>query len=83
MEKVMKQYIHVLTPEESTTVQLLLFSLGYEWASTHKVVVNEDKPFICIDSNHKVLTYSTHDFGIPSYRQITFKDLLKKVIIES
>ena len=79
----MKQYIHVLTPEESTTVQLLLFSLGYEWASTHKIVVNEDKPFICIATNQKVITYSTYEFGEPKYEKITFKDLLKKVIIES
>jgi hypothetical protein len=78
----MKNYIHVFTTKESETVQLLLFSLGYEWAHGYKVVVNEDKPFICIDPEYKLLTYSTHDFGVPSYPQITFKDLLKQVLIE-
>jgi hypothetical protein len=78
----MKNYIHVPTPEESEQVQLILFKLGYGWFSEHTEVIHQDRFYLVIEPKHKVITFTDDATWVEKYPEVTFKDLLKQLLIE-
>ena len=71
----MKNYKIRVTPDTSPSVQKLLFSLGYDWASNSKQVKHTNYEYIYIKCDTIMVTMYSEIYGDSEAQEITISQL--------